>query len=584
VAALSFAACESKPTTAPGAVAMALDVAPGIVLDTVSYAVSGPGSFMKAGSLDVSHSATISANLSPLPAGSGFTITLSATSRDGSAMCVGSAGFDVSVHQTTSVLVHVLCRRPSQNGSVFVNGALNACPLIDSLGASPSEVFVGSSIGLTGLAHDTDSAPSPLAYHWTTSGGTLSSASTQNPSLTCMSAGAVTVTLTVTDGDNGPGCPDTQSITVTCSSGGTGGAGSGGGTAGAGGGTAGAGGGGGTGGAGGSSASPNVVVYRVGDGVGTLINTGNPVFLDEFAPTGGAPVRSTPLPTVATLPSHRLVASGTATSEGLLSRSADGKYVVLTGYDVTPGGSTSLTASTAARVVGRVDAAGNVDTTTALTDFATGNNPRSVATTDGVNLWVGGAAGGVRYATLGATTSVQLSMTVTNIRQVGVFASQLYESDSSGSIRLGTVGSGLPTTAGQTITNLNGFPTAGSPYGFFFADLDGTPGVDVVYVADDTATGAGGVTKYSLVGTTWTSNGAAGAAADLYRGLTGFVSGGTVTLYAIRKGGSTAFGGGDLVSIVDASGTSGTLSATPVLLASVSGVAAFRGVALAPQP
>jgi hypothetical protein len=34
-------------------------------------------------------------------------------------------------------------------------------------------------------------------------------------------------------------------------------------------------------------------------------------------------------------------------------------------------------------------------------------------------------------------------------------------------------GTGIPTTAGQTTTNLPGFPTSGgSPYGFFFADLD----------------------------------------------------------------------------------------------------------------
>jgi len=218
VAALSFAACDAQPTTPPGAVAMALDVAPGIALDTVSYSVSGPLSFMKSGSLDVSHSATISANLSPLPAGTGFTITLSATSRDGTAMCMGSAGFDVSAHQTTSVLVHVLCRQPSQNGALAFNGVLNVCPVIDSLGASPAEVIVGASISLTGQAHDTDGGPSNLTYRWTASGGSLGDASAQNPSLTCTSGGPVTVSLTVSDGDDVSGCPDSQSVTVICTS------------------------------------------------------------------------------------------------------------------------------------------------------------------------------------------------------------------------------------------------------------------------------------------------------------------------------------------------------------------------------
>src|SRR5262249_44078950 len=77
----------------------------------------------------------------------------------------------------------------------------------------------------------------------------------------------------------------------------------------------------------------NIVIYRVGTGTGSLVNTGNAVFLDEFTPAG-ALVQSVPLPTVAsglTQP-FPLIASGTATSEGLLTRSTDGRYVIVPGY------------------------------------------------------------------------------------------------------------------------------------------------------------------------------------------------------------------------------------------------------------
>jgi hypothetical protein len=171
----------------------------------------------------------------------------------------------------------------------------------------------------------------------------------------------------------------------------------------------------------------------------------------------------------------------------------------------------------------------------------------------------------------------------TNLRQIAIFGSQLFVSDSSGSaVRLGSVGSGLPTIAGQTISNLPGIPAStGSPYGFFFADLDpNTPGLDVVYIADDSA----GVTKYALLGGVWTAEGTLGTASDAYRGLTGVVSGTSVTLYATRKGGSTATGGGELVSFTDASGFTGALSATPALLATAATNTAFRGVALAATP
>ncbi len=144
-------------------------------------------------------------------------------------------------------------------------------------------------------------------------------------------------------------------------------------------------------------------------------------------------------------------------------------------------------------MIGRLDAAGEVDTSTALTDFASANNVRGVASTDGTNLWVTGAVDSVHFTTLRSTTSAQLSTTLTNLRAVAIFGSQLFVSDSSGSaVRLGAVGTGLPTASGQTITNRPGFLASGSPYAFFFADLDGTPGLDTLYVADDGGSGSSG--------------------------------------------------------------------------------------------
>jgi hypothetical protein len=218
----------------------------------------------------------------------------------------------------------------------------------------------------------------------------------------------------------------------------------------------------------------NIVVVRVGDGTSTLTNTGNAVFLDEFTPTGTL-VQSIAMPTTVSGTNKQLILSGTATSEGMLNRSVDGRYLLLTGYGRDLGGTGSLsgTASgTVNRVVGRVDVLGNVDTTTALSDFSSGNNPRSVASTNGTDLWVGGGAGSVRYTTLGSTTSTQLNTTITNIRHVQIADEQLYISTASGSsVRIQTVGTGLPITSGQTMTGLPGFTTSASTYGYFFADL-----------------------------------------------------------------------------------------------------------------
>ncbi|HEY2385888.1 MAG TPA: esterase-like activity of phytase family protein [Candidatus Binatia bacterium] len=320
----------------------------------------------------------------------------------------------------------------------------------------------------------------------------------------------------------------------------------------------------------------DLVVYRVGDGVAALSGNGNPVFLDEYTP-GGTLVQSIALPTTVSGASHQLVASGTATSEGELTRSGDGRYLVLTGYASNLPAATALSGSAAAtvpRTVGRVALDGTVDTSTALGDFSDANNPRAAASTDGTSMWVGGGAGGVRYATLGATSSVQLSADSTNVRYVTVAGGQLYASSQKGSIRVATVGSGAPTTAGQTIANLPGTPATGSPDAFVLVDLDGTPGVDTLYVADEAA----GLLKYSLSGGGWIASGSAGTGTDAYRGLAAIVSGGAVTLYATRRGDT----GGELVSLADLSGFGGALSGTPAMVAAAGASQAFRGVAAAP--
>src|SRR5215470_6602323 len=215
----------------------------------------------------------------------------------------------------------------------------------------------------------------------------------------------------------------------------------------------------------------DLVIYRVGTGSGSLSSAATAVFLDEYRPDGTF-VQSIALPTADNGANQTLTASGTATSEGLLTLSADGHYLMFTGYDAAPGTASiaGTSSSTVNRVVGRVDAAGTVDTTTALNDF-NANNIRGVASTNGVDIWVTGANGGVRYAAdghSGADPSVAVSTTVTNLRAVEIFDGQLYVSDSSGSaVRVGTVGTGEPQTSGQTITNSPGFPAAtGSPYAF----------------------------------------------------------------------------------------------------------------------
>ncbi len=326
--------------------------------------------------------------------------------------------------------------------------------------------------------------------------------------------------------------------------------------------------------------SGNLIIYRVGDGSAALTSRATAVFLDEYTPDGEW-VQSIALPTTPSGTHKPLVASGNATTEGMLTLSANGEYLVLTGYARSLGGSAAVHAFTSTdvpRVIARVDAKGQVDTSTSTTSFSEGNI-RGVASTDGTDLWVIGSNTGVVYTTWGSSGSgTVVSSSVTSLRAVGIFDNQLYVSTASGNaFRIGTVGNGLPTTANQTITNLTGLPTRGHVAGFFFADLNSTiPGVDTLYLVDETNSDAGGLFKYTFDGQSWSLNGQIGGAGSIFRGLTGLVHDQGVTLYLISNGNK-------LVTFTDTSGYHGTLEGEVIELASAAANTAFRGVAFTPR-
>lgn len=336
----------------------------------------------------------------------------------------------------------------------------------------------------------------------------------------------------------------------------------------------------------------NLVVVRIGDGSAVLTSAATATYLLEYTPAGVL-VQTIALPTVAAGTNSILTNTGTSGSDALLSRSADGAYLVLTGYDASVGtGALAGTTSTANnRIIGRIAVDGTFDTSTRLSDgFSTGNI-RSATTVNGTAFYAVGSVGGVRYAALGnpaSGTSTVISSVPSNNRGVGIYGGNLYVSSSTTTggnfLGISQVGTGLPTTTGQTTMALPGFSTATgpSPYGFYFADLStAVAGVDVVYVADDRTTVDGGVQKWSLVGGTWTLNGTitgatATTAGAAIRGLNGSSSGTTVTLAASNSTG--------LYLVADNAGYNAAPStlALPAPIATSITNTNFRGAAFAP--
>jgi hypothetical protein len=237
-------------------------------------------------------------------------------------------------------------------------------------------------------------------------------------------------------------------------------------------------------------------------------------------------------------------------------------------------------------VVGRIDSNGAVDTSTLLVDAFSGSssagNPRGVASVDGTAFWVTGtgvsSTGGVYYVALGSTgTAVHLSGS--NLTQAVIADGQLYDTSTS---QVEAVGSGLPTTTGQTTTAIA--PGLSSARGFALVDTDATAGADTLFIAIDASSGTTdviNVQKWTFDGTAWTKDvafqpqltGVSGGSSGV-RGVTAWVDGNQVHVVATLSGGA----GNRLVGFVVDSETP-----TVNVLATADANTQFRGVALSPN-
>ena len=106
----------------------------------------------------------------------------------------------------------------------------------------------------------------------------------------------------------------------------------------------------------------------------------------------------------------------------------------------------------------------------------------------------------------------------------------------------------------------------------------GVPGVDSLYVADDSA--SGGIVKFSFDGTTWAARGSFRPDDAAVRGLTGAVTASGVTLYATT---STPTASNQLVVVSESAGFDAPIAATSTPLATAAPNTVFRGIAFAPS-
>lgn len=270
---------------------------------------------------------------------------------------------------------------------------------------------------------------------------------------------------------------------------------------------------------------PNqLVVLRTGDGLPSVSGTAVPVSLLQFNLTDSNQLPSYTLnmpvvPATQTGVNRALTLGSSSVAEGDISLSANGQYLVFTGYNASPN-TISVTNTSVEGVVAKVDAMGNIHTKTSYNRSVvyTGGSLRSACSMDGTAFWTTGSGSGtsLRYIVSDSVNATGVAIPSPGLlgttRTTQIADNQLYCSANSLGIKLAAVGNGLPTTTGQSVANLPGIPQGNiEPYGYQFFDLSsGEAGLDVLYltcIGGPTGSDSAGLFKFSKVNGAWVGNG-----------------------------------------------------------------------------
>lgn len=282
--------------------------------------------------------------------------------------------------------------------------------------------------------------------------------------------------------------------------------------------------------------STNLIVIRVGDGAQPLTMAGNSMSLDQFDANGDY-LNSVSLPDQG--PSalitfgwnHVNHTSGSVTGSGL-TRSHDGRHMVVAGYNVPYPFATNLnntTASAVPRGIGLVDSNGQF-TLPVSSQAAYNNTFWRAAVTDGTNnYWgAGGTSGTYYFGFDDAAATIQNQFS--NVRGMGLFNGSIYVAGA--------------VAGNNGVLKLDGMPKTAVTPTLLFAGSTGTtelevsPNGNLIYVADDRAISVGGgIQRWEFNGSTWslayTLTNGFGDTGPRY--VTAKFSGANPVLYAVTK-------------------------------------------------
>lgn len=345
----------------------------------------------------------------------------------------------------------------------------------------------------------------------------------------------------------------------------------------------------------------NIVVHRYGDGTAKTAGTLQATFLDEYKPDGTF-VRSIAMPTTTVGNQRALTAINNSPDEGILTRSVDGAYLSFLGWEAALGATTTAGSP---HVIGRVSAAGEVNTATAF-PIKTHTKTTGVYSIDGSSFYIAGARtkpnSGIQLIDFelnkgkaGATAETNFDMG-TGLAGAStstfpyIFNNRLYYSNGSAMrAYVGELPLPDPLPGYANIATFEGGDPASSQFVFFDTNADNSP--DVMYLANTSSATIGHLMKYVLDSETadkWVNKGAISLAGKTNntKFLTASLSAGVVTIYFTTIGDASSTPDATPSALYKITNNITTdlknadLPATPLVTAPAN--TTFRGVAFAP--
>ncbi|HVD99500.1 MAG TPA: lamin tail domain-containing protein [Cytophagaceae bacterium] len=317
---------------------------------------------------------------------------------------------------------------------------------------------------------------------------------------------------------------------------------------------------------------------------GNVKTTSSAITLKEFKTDGTAGI-SLALPSGSYQPIQ--IAAGASGSEGFLTTSTDGSFLILGGFSVT--GTTTTVSGTASSTVKRVlytvNAAGVATKVDSTTNY-TGNDIRG-GISDGTNYWAAGASNtgeGISY--MGPGTPVSLGVNPSNVGPkaygLRIFNGNIYyatqkagPNNTTSQLGIFKLNTGLPTTATVGTAQTTQIINAGTatPTDFSFS-----PDGNTCYVAINGGTSAG-IQKWTSAdgGLTYTNQYTLDAGVAIFSLIVDYADVNHPVLYATTMDDISV--GNNLVKIVD----NGDASSSTVSTIATAGAGNWmHGIAFAP--